>query len=303
MVEQWDTEQMAALAAAGNYPQGDNIADASHVPPVHTKTWFHTGIYLGRDHVSNYFAGLPDGTGQSDYYREPGLSSDEARALLLPDTVLPAGLAFDEEREACRALRVSMLRQEVYADDGGPDAFTAQIERAGTPYTVTEQNFSIRVLQSQGTNRHAVFFTHGREAISFHYDRNPTDPRIQHTVTLEADDFGNVLKSAAIGYGRRQADASLPAEEDRDKQALIHITCQESAVTNAISEADHYRTPLPAEVRTYELRKPQEEKVAGGSIKTLSLRGLTQLRNPSGGRHSRHQIRRPCLCPSTTGSL
>jgi hypothetical protein len=48
MVEQWDTEQFAALTAAAHCRQGDNIDAASHVPPVHTKTWFHTGAYLGR---------------------------------------------------------------------------------------------------------------------------------------------------------------------------------------------------------------------------------------------------------------
>ena len=63
----------------------------SHVPPVHTKTWFHTGVYLGRDHVSDYFAGLLDGADRGEYFREPGLTDDEARALLLPDTMLPAG--------------------------------------------------------------------------------------------------------------------------------------------------------------------------------------------------------------------
>ena len=59
-----------------------------------------------------------------EYYREPG-------AWLLDDTVLPPGLTLDEEREACRALKGSMLRQEVYALDGA---------EAGDPYTVTEDN-------------------------------------------------------------------------------------------------------------------------------------------------------------------
>ena len=61
MVEQWDTEEFAALARrrrAARRPT--NIDAASHVPPVLTKTWFHTGVYLGRDHVSNFFAGLLD---------------------------------------------------------------------------------------------------------------------------------------------------------------------------------------------------------------------------------------------------
>ena len=58
--------------------------------------------------------------------------------------MLPAGLTLDEEREACRALKGSMLRQEVYADDAGPGADAEQIQRARTPYTVTEQNFTVR---------------------------------------------------------------------------------------------------------------------------------------------------------------
>ena len=59
----------------------------------------------------------------------------------------------------------SMLRQEVYALDG--------TRQAATPYTVTEQNFRLERLQAAGGNRHAVFFTHPREAISYHYERNP----------------------------------------------------------------------------------------------------------------------------------
>ena len=46
MVEQWDTEEFAALSASDAFPTGDNIDATSHVPPVLTKTWFHTGIYL-----------------------------------------------------------------------------------------------------------------------------------------------------------------------------------------------------------------------------------------------------------------
>ena len=48
MVEQWDTEQLARARCRRRRPPADNIAAASHVPPVHTKTWFHTGVYLGR---------------------------------------------------------------------------------------------------------------------------------------------------------------------------------------------------------------------------------------------------------------
>ncbi len=248
MVEQWDTEEFAALTAGGTLPEATNIEAASHVPPVLTKTWFHTGLYVGRGHVSNFFAGLLDGNDQGEYYREPAWRDDdeEASLRLLPDTVLPPGLTAEEEREACRALRGSMLRQEVYSLDG--------TEKAEHPYTVSEQNFTVQRLQARGTNRHGVFFSHARETINYHYERNPEDPRVQHALTLEVDAYGNVLRELAVGYGRRgpATDPALTAE-DQAKQTRLLITYTENAFTSALSSVDHYRTPLPAEVQTYEL--------------------------------------------------
>ncbi|MEX2307778.1 MAG: SpvB/TcaC N-terminal domain-containing protein [Pirellulales bacterium] len=249
MIEQRDTEELAGLTADGTLPAATNLDTASHVPPVLTKTWFHTGVYLGRSHVSDFFAGLLDANDVGEYYRKPGLTDAQARQLLLDDTVLPTGLTIDEEREACRALKGAMLRQEVYALDG--------TDKEKHPYTVTEQNFSIRRLQPRDGNRHAVFFTHAREAINFHYERNPADPRISHALTLEVDYFGNVLKSVAIGYGRRQPDPSLPLQADRDKQTKTLITYTENCLTNPVDDvaiaSDDYRTPLPCETRTFEL--------------------------------------------------
>ena len=245
MVEQWDTEEFDALSDNGRFPRGDNIDQASDVPPVLTRTWYHTGIHLGRDRVSRYFEG--------EYYREPGLSNLDFHAQLLPDTPLSAGLTDDEEHEACRALKGSMLRQEVYALDGS--------DREPHPYTVAEQNFSVRRVQPKAGNRHGVFFTHPREAITYHYEREPADPRIGHALTLEVDDFGNVLKSAAIGYGRRDEDSDLPTQQDRDQQTRTLITYTENTVTEAIDlpiddpgyDPDNYRTPLPCETRSYQL--------------------------------------------------
>ncbi|WP_373509393.1 toxin TcdB middle/C-terminal domain-containing protein, partial [Thiocapsa sp.] len=157
----------------------------------------------------------------------------------------------------------------VYADDAGPGATPEQLARARTPYTVTEQNFTIRTLQPRGANHHAVFFTHAREAISYHYERNPADPRIQHALTLEVDDYGNVLKQSAIGYGRREqiriVDAQGQVQQspnpglagldatDRARQTTALITYTENRVTNAIESVDAHRNPLPCEALTFEL--------------------------------------------------
>lgn len=244
MVEQFDTEEFAALSHSEAFPAGDNIDESSHLPPVHTKTWFHTGAYISRQHVSNHFAGLLDENDKGEYYREPDLEDDEAARLLLPDTILPEDLTVEEEREACRSLKGVMLRQEVYSLDG--------TQRELHPYRVTEQNFTIRTLQPRAGNHHAVFFTHAREALSYHYERNPADPRVSHALTLDVDDYGNVLQSAAIGYGRRHADPALELV-DRDMQAQVLITCAENLFTNPVEEDDHYRAPLPSETLSYEL--------------------------------------------------
>jgi RHS repeat-associated protein len=244
MIEQLDTEEFEVLDAGGIPPEADNFDAVSHVPPLLTKTWYHTGVFQDRDHISDYFAGLLDANDQGEYYREPGLTDAQARALLLQDTVLPPGLTAGEEREACRALKGFVLRQELYALDG-----TAKAQH---PYTVVEQNFTIEMLQNQGTNRHAVFFTHPREAITYHYERDPADPRIQHALTLEVDDFGSVLKSASVAYPRRVAAPDLSPDDQR-KQSCAWTTYTESDVTNGIDIADDYRAPMPAETRTYEL--------------------------------------------------
>jgi hypothetical protein len=270
-VDQWDTEEFAALNANQQVPVGTNVEASSHVPPVLTRTWFHTGIYLGRERVSNVFAGLLDANDKGEYYREPGLSNVQAKQLLLDDTVLPAGWTVEEEREACRALKGAMLRQEIYALDG--------TDKEKQPYTVTEQTFTIERLQPQASNRHAVFFTHAREALSYHYERHPADPRINHALTMEVDAFGNVLKSATIGYGRRKhiivVDAQghiteIPNPDlhqldtgDQEKQTAIFMTYTGNRFTDSVNEENDYRTPLLCEARTYELTGYSPSGAAG----------------------------------------
>jgi len=250
-VVQWDTAEIGTVPDGETSSLATNLDVASFVPPVRTVTWFHTGAYIEGEKISRHL--------EHEYYAAPKESDPDPmwsdfEATLLPDTILPPNLTLDEEREACRALKGAMLRQEVYADDAPEGASEKIIKRAGTPYTVSEQNFSIERLQPKGDNEHAVFFTHAREALSYHYERNPEDPRVGHAFTLEVDAYGNVLKSLAIGYGRRVAstDPNLTAE-DKGKQTQLLISFTENRFTNPVFELNDYRTPVPAEARTYEL--------------------------------------------------
>jgi Salmonella virulence plasmid 65kDa B protein/Insecticide toxin TcdB middle/C-terminal region/Insecticide toxin TcdB middle/N-terminal region len=211
----------------------ESLVGEFDLPPVFTKTWFHNGAYLEEGKLEAYFKNPAN----SEFF------TGDPDALYLPDTAIPAGLTPDEMREAARALKGSILRQEIYSDDG-----TA---KAALPYSVSERNYNLTCLQHRGPNRYAVFFTHASETLDYHYERNPADPRISHALTLDVDEYGNVLKSAAIGYQKRIPDPALVNE-----QGTTLATLTEGSFTNAILADDNYRTPLPAEVKTYELTAP-----------------------------------------------
>jgi RHS repeat-associated protein len=208
----------------------ETVVGAFDLPPIVTKTWFHNGALAEEGKLEAYFK---DPANREFFRGDP-------QAGFLPDTELPRDLSYDELREAARALKGSMLRQEIYADDGTPEA--------SLPYSVSERSYRLTCLQHRGPNRYAVFFNHLTEAIDYHYERNAADPRINHTLTLAVDDYGNVLKTVAVGYQRR-----VPAF---DEQGRTLATLTESRYTNAVLEDDAYRTPLPAEVAVYEMTGP-----------------------------------------------
>ena len=98
MVEQWDTESFSAFSGAGVLPPPANAIDPElHVPPVHTKTWFHTGAWKAGAKIAKQYA--------HEYWQ------GDVKAVPLPDTILPGGLGAEEAREACRALKGQILRQ------------------------------------------------------------------------------------------------------------------------------------------------------------------------------------------------
>ncbi len=267
LVEQWDTEEFAVLNASADFPDAVNIDAASHVPPVYTRSWYHTGAYVQGGRISRLF--------EDDYYQEADpsqgpavLSAAQLEAMRLADTVLPEDaflpdnirLAWDlspeESREACRALKGSLLRQEIYGLDGS--------QAADRPYTVSERNYTIELLQPVSGEQHAVFFSHKREALDFHYERalysvagqTLADPRVSHTMELAVDYFGSSLQSVTIGYGRRHPDPDpLLTPADQAQQARLRVTLTENKVTNPVELDDTWRLPQLCQTQTFELLK------------------------------------------------
>ena len=246
-VDQFDTETFEDFTGSSLHPSEHaftNNASAYHVPPVETRSWFHTGIYFDEDSsvdVSNAF----DYRELTHRLRKEFYKGDD-EAVALDEHDVETG---EVPHEAYRALRGAALRSEVYAHDGSP--------RAEHPYQVTESRHRVTQVQPKNGNHHAVYFSHQLESLTYHYERNPLDPRISHAMTLEVGAFGNPLKSLAIGYGRRLPDPGLPTPADQDKQTQIFITYTENhysnGIDNSLIDPDSYRIPLPSETRTYEL--------------------------------------------------
>ncbi len=286
-VDQWDTAELASLTASSTFPKASNEDAGSQVPPVLTRTWFHTGAYFGEEAVSQHFA--------DEYYNEgngnnalPGLAPHQLALMRLADSTLPQNIFLPDEtrvnfdfsseelREAARSLRGSVLRREVYAVDG-----TGAADR---PYLASEQNYAIEALQPQASNRYAVFYPHPREAVEFHYERKlytvngntivetapppagskvVADPRVIHSLTLSVNRFGDVLQSASIAYGRRYLDPALTAD-DQALQGKLLASYQLHAYTNAIEDADRHRAPLPSESTHWEILQAQPKNTTPG---------------------------------------
>src|SRR5690606_20601153 len=91
-----------------------------------------------------------------------------------------------------------------------------------------------------------VYLAHDRESLSWHYERNANDPRVGHSLVLEVDDYGTVLRSAAVAYPRRGVQA-------QPEQGQLHVTLSEAAVVHLDGGDDVLRIAVPIESRSYEL--------------------------------------------------
>ena len=192
-----------------------------------TKTWFHTGAFLRGEKILIQF--------ENEYFQ-----NDPVPEKVLPEPLLPAGLITDEYRQALRACKGFLLRKEVYALDTN--------NNPGNPYITEEHNCLIRCLQPQGSNKYRVFLTHESETITYHYERNPQDPRTAQTFIFDVDDYGNIISSADVVYPR--TTNPIPADEQID----LHIVYTENSYTNDIQQDFDYRIPVLYSTIKYEVK-------------------------------------------------
>lgn len=252
-VEQRDVETYGKFMqgnAASPYITNDHDL---YQPPIKTVTWYHTGAAFDRQRILSAF--------KDEYYPIPGFTEHQ-----LPEpTLTPTDLSAEEWREALRACKGMVLRQEVFELD--VDALAQEKEVPVRLYTTAYHNSAINRLQPLGINRHAVFLMTESEAITYNYELdllqmslNP-DPRIAHTLNLQFDAYGRALQSVAVVYPRLvpfEDPANLLTVQRRDLirnvQSERHIAYTETHFTAELpDDPDQYRLPAPCEVLTYEL--------------------------------------------------
>lgn len=285
-VEQTDTEYFDVFEKTG---ASNNVPAEHHQPPVLTKTWFHTGAFLDEQRILTQFT--------KEYWQEvwkvKGFTANTVE-FELPDAVLlPADnltgleiseLSADEWREALRACKGMLLRQEVFgldaekrtADEKQAKGYAdhdpalllfqaAALQTEQVPYSVAIHNCEIQLLQERDKNRYAVLMVKESETISYVYERNPEDPRIAHTLNIETDELGNVLEAVSVVYPRLKAEdilKELPTdsllirnakEAARKGQQKHWITFTKNEVTNDVIAPANYYLRKGWETKTYEL--------------------------------------------------
>jgi len=230
MVEETDSESFDHVRGSALHQV---IDDTLHQPPRRTRTWYHTGAFFRAEPILAGFA--------RDYWQNAATAEHP-----LPDPPIESDdpLLPEERRQAARACKTMMLRQEVFADDGSPDA--------ASPYTTATHNCHIRMLQPMLQNRYAVFAVVESEALTYNYERVAADPRIVHELNTVIGPHGEVEEKATVVYARAVPDLTLQPHVVTE-QSRIRIRYEINGYTNDVAIDRAYRLRQIAEKQTYEL--------------------------------------------------
>jgi RHS repeat-associated protein len=200
MVEQLDTESFDKYDSTGLHGAEAFFANVDRQyfsPPTRTKTWFHQGPvgdeygdWQELDWSDQYWNGDPQLLKHTDKVNEFLKGLPERRF----------------KRDALRTLRGSILRTELYAEDGS--------DRENRPYTVSESSYDLEEIVRPEVNdkeRLHIFYPHVTSQRTTQWERG-NDPMTQfsftrYTYTDESskekfDPFGRPLAQTQIACPR-----------------------------------------------------------------------------------------------------
>ena len=244
-VDQFDTESFEDFSQtdpSGDAPPVTNGDRAHYVPPVETRSWFHTGVYFDeagaarrqpldyRDLTARF---------RQEYYSggRPGRAARRARRRDRRDA--GRGVPGPARRSAAhRGLRPRRRRT------------------ADHPYQVSESRYRVAQLQPRSGDHHAVHFSHQVETADLPLRAQPG--RSSHQP--RADAGRRCLRQPAQDHERRlrtspdQTRACRPRPTATGRHARSSRSPRPDSPTPSTTHAaDAYRAPAPSETLTHEL--------------------------------------------------
>ncbi|KAF5969544.1 insecticidal toxin complex [Fusarium coicis] len=212
MVEEWKTEIFKL-----------NNGNQYRKPTRLTRSWFHNG--------SPDLPLTPEGG-----YGEPRLASR-----------FPSDLSYEDRMEACRALRSTTLRYEIYGED--------KSHQSEIPYLVVENASDASLVQEWASpGHHAVFDVQHRETCTLHYERVVSDVRIEHEMVLSRNMYGDIMSSLQVSYGRDSGSLSTSGVQPMAlaQQTANSIRCSTVEYTDSAIKDDHvFYKPVITDVAEY----------------------------------------------------
>ena len=193
-VEQVDTQSLGDYNALGiqGLREFIGVEEAYYTPALRTKTWFHLGP-VGEEHGE---------WEELDLSHEYWLGDSPKLATFSNKANFWASLPNRRtRRDAIRALRGSILRTELYAQDGHP-------ERGNRPYTVAENEYDLRLEYAQPVGETppkgmsgAIFFAQALASRTSQWERGE-DPMTQFSFSTQYDAFGQAREQWAVACPR-----------------------------------------------------------------------------------------------------
>lgn len=169
-------------------------------PPLLTKTWFHLGS------VGPAVGDWREIDLSGEYWSEDSENPEGpvrfAQDISISSLPMDNGIARRMKRDALRTLRGSVLRTELYAEDGGP--------LANRPYTITENQHAVREIEAPveaNSKRQHIFFPHLRAQRTTQWERGD-DPMTSVAFTDGYDGFGQPTRQTTVALPRRSRQRS-----------------------------------------------------------------------------------------------
>ena len=202
--------------------ESENLCTGTQVdhktPTIYTKTWYSNGS-------------VADG---------PMRQMFEPAAQVHSKVPQTSGLRGNSDGR--RALRGSPLRNEIYIAHDGVSTI---------PHMVTSTAYEVKRTQSGCLSVGAAHKVIPRETLTMHYEGKAEEPRIVNDLVMQVNDYGDVVKSVNISYGRKAESQELLRAEAQAAQMETLVECQEHKFAEPKNNSYNFRKAVVYESHAY----------------------------------------------------